>query len=208
MLLKEYLENPCEKSSLPYWKTVRIATPENMKIVHQKDFDETLLTDYTDERYFRLIRRSDRPKPSKPNGFRLKTAQKSDLKQMAEIINQSYTDCSVNEQQLLFYTETPVYDPDLWIVACDRQTERIVGCAIADLDSEIGEGVLEWSEVLPQYRGKGIGRLMVNELLSRMEKADFVTVSGKMDGSSRPEGFYRKCGFAGNDIWHILRRKT
>lgn len=48
----------------------------------------------------------------------------------------------------------------------------------------------------------------LNELLWRMkEKVDFVTVSGKSDNKTNPEGLYRSCGFTGNDLWHILKLK-
>lgn len=39
------------------------------------------------------------------------------------------------------------------------------------------------------------------------EKSDFVTVSGKVDNDTKPEFLYRKCGFTGEDIWHILTKK-
>ena len=51
-------------------------------------------------------------------------------------------------------------------------------------------------------------QLLVNELLTRLQgKADFVTVSGKVDNVTKPEMLYRKCGFKGDDIWHILTKK-
>ena len=36
--------------------------------------------------------------------------------------------------------------------------------------------------------------------------AKFATVSGKVDDCNMPERLYRKCGFVGDDIWHILRK--
>ncbi|MBR4875433.1 MAG: hypothetical protein IKU95_02975, partial [Clostridia bacterium] len=54
-------------------------------------------------------------------------------------------------------------------------------------------------------RRKGIGQAIVSELLRRMaDLADFATVSGKVNSVTQPEKLYRKCGFCGNDIWHIL----
>ena len=35
--------------------------------------------------------------------------------------------------------------------------------------------------------------------------ARFATVSGRVDSESHPEALYRKCGFEGQDIWHVLR---
>lgn len=77
------------------------------------------------------------------------------------------------------------------------------------MDTEIGEGILEWIQVSEKYRGKGIGKFIVNELLQRMNgMASFVTVSGQVNNSTNPEALYRKCGFEGNDIWHIMYKKS
>lgn len=80
---------------------------------------------------------------------------------------------------------------------------------MADFDSEMQEGIIEWIQVLPEYRGKKIGQMLVNDLLLRMKPmARFATVSGQVNNLSSPEKLYRKCGFVGNDVWHILRKKT
>jgi len=85
---------------------------------------------------------------------------------------------------------------------------QCVGCGIADYDPEARELILEWIQVLPEYRGCGIGQAIVNELLRRAQGcARFATVSGKVDNPTRPELLYRRCGFAGEDVWHILHRK-
>lgn len=208
MLLKEYLENPCGKLSIPYWKNKIIEIPPNVKIVHQEDFDCGYLIDYCDKKYFRLIHCLDNIKTDLPDGFSIKTAEISDLPLIIEIINDSYTDLSVNYEQIISYTKTSVYDKDLWILVYENKTNHIIGCGIADYDNEAKEGVLEWIQVLPEYRGKKIGKMIVNELLHRMKKADFATVSGKTDNPTNPEGLYRSCGFVGNNIWHILTKKS
>lgn len=87
------------------------------------------------------------------------------------------------------------------------KTYHLVGCGIADFDREAKEGILEWIQVLPEYRGKKIGKMIVNELLFRMKNADFATVSGKINNRTNPERLYRSCGFVGNDIWHVLTKK-
>lgn len=208
MLLNEYLENPCRKLSIPYWKGKQISTPKNMKIVHDDDFDDRILTDYYDEKYFRLIHKLNDIKSNTLKGFKIKTAKIADVPIIVEIINDSYFDLSVNYEQIISYTKTKVYNENLWILACESETDNIVGCGIADFDKEAGEGILEWIQVLPKYRGKKIGTLIVNELLCRMENANFVTVSGKVDNPTNPERLYRSCGFTGNDIWHILTQKN
>ena len=52
--LETYLQNPCVTLSIPYWKTKSITIPENMKIVHERNFSAELLRKYEDETYFRL----------------------------------------------------------------------------------------------------------------------------------------------------------
>ena len=126
---------------------------------------------------------------------------------MVQVINQSYTDLSVTPEQLMGYTRTEAYCPELWVAAVDDERSRIVGCGIADFDKDVGEGIIEWVQVVPEYRRKKIGQLIVNELLKRMANfAKFATVSGKVNAPTSPEMLYRKCGFVGNDVWHILTK--
>lgn len=207
MLLNEYLDSPCSSLSIPYWKSKVIQIPQNIKIVHHSDFYDELLNDYYDERYFRLIHYLDDVDNEVPNEFCVKTANLSDIPLIVETINDCYSDLSVRYEQIFSYTKTKVYDSNLWILVYESKTNQIVGCGIADFDSEAKEGILEWIQVLPQYRGKQIGQLIVNQLLCRMKNADFATVSGKVDNVTKPEKLYRKCGFVGNDIWHILHKK-
>lgn len=208
MLLNEYLISPCSSLSIPYWKNKIMTIPEDMKIVHNDNFSSALLNDYCDEKYFRLIHYLNNIDDKIPDDFSVKTAEHSDIPAMADIINRSYSDLSVSCEQIVSYTKTSVYDENLWILVYENRTNHIVGCGIADFDKEAKEGILEWIQVLPEYRGRKIGQLIVNQLLGRMNNADFATVSGKVDNITNPERVYRKCGFVGNDIWHILHKKS
>ena len=185
--LTEYLKDPCGTLSVPYWKNKNIITPEHIKIVHH---------------------RLENIEAFSLDGFYARTAEPEDIPLTVDLINKSYTDISVSCEQILALTQLDVYDKNLWIIVYDKETDSAVGCGIADFDGEAREGILEWIQVLPEYRGNKIGRLIVNELLCRMVgKADFATVSGKADNTSKPEILYRKCGFTGEDVWHILHRK-
>ena len=69
---KQYLENPCRAASVPYWKAVCISVPDNMKIVHDSEFDTELLKRYMDEPYFRLQHPMLEVEPvSLPGGYSL-----------------------------------------------------------------------------------------------------------------------------------------
>ncbi len=67
---------------------------------------------------------------------------------------------------------------------------------------------MEWVQVSKNSRRQGLGSYVVLELLWRMRnKMKFVTVSGRCDNPANPESLYRRCGFSGDDVWHVLRRK-
>ncbi|MBQ6844284.1 MAG: GNAT family N-acetyltransferase [Agathobacter sp.] len=203
-----YIKNPCGTYSIPYWKNKSIQIPKNMKIIHDRDFEDRMLLEYNDEKYFRLKHDLKDVEKANSEEFYIETVSIEDIPLVQELINLSYENLSVTQEQLLEYTKLEVYDEDLWIIVYETSTDKPVACGIAELDKELKEGVLEWIQVLPDYRGKKIGQLIVNELLMRLqEKSDFVTVSGKVDNDTKPEFLYRKCGFTGEDIWHILTKK-
>lgn len=205
--LENYLQNPCSSSSIPYWKAKNISIPDNMKIVHDGDFSTELLKEYEDETYFRLHHSMKKLTKPEPEDYDIVTASLEDIETIVSVINGSYTDLQVNKEQIQSYTKTLVYRPELWILIKESATKNCVGCGIADFDAEAEELILEWIQVLPQYRGKNIGAAIVKELLWRgREYAKFATVSGKVENKTKPEVLYRKCGFIGNDVWHILRK--
>ena len=206
--LTEYLNNPCGTLSIPYWKAKSITIPLDMIILHDNDFSSDILSEYTEEKYFRLYHMLKDIPEIVTDDFEITTATQKDIKAIVQIINDSYTDISVNPELIKSYTQTPVYNETLWIMVKEKATDKYVGCGLADYDAEAKELVLEWIQVLPEYRGKKIGQLIVTDLLFRMKGvADFATVSGKVDNETNPEALYRKCGFVGNDVWHILHKK-
>lgn len=138
-----------------------------------------------------------------PEGFRLCEAATADY---AAHINQCYGDGSITEAEISAYAQHPVYSAELWDAVQALESKEIVATGVAELDEDVGEGILEWIQVSPAYRGHGLESYVVTELLTRMsKKARFATVSGQVNNPSNPEGLYRKCGFQGNDVWHIMR---
>ena len=176
-----------------------------MRILHQDEYDDAEYKHFADEPYFRLIHNlKGLAKPVLPQGYSIFTAT---LSEYAMHINSCYDGIGITGEELQSYALRPVYDAALWLAVKDDQTGTIVATGIAELDREIGEGVLEWIQVSQRHRGKGLGRYIVSELLWRMKgKACFATVSGQCNNATNPEKLYRKCGFAGADVWHILRK--
>ena len=202
--LNDYLADPCGTLSIPYWKASRITIPRDISVIHHRDLTAAPQGSY--QRYFRLIHRFDEiPAPALP-GIALITAQAGDISTIVSVINGSYPDIQVAPSQVEGFRSTEVFDPELWLLAIHTESGKCAACGIADLDRVAGELILEWIQVLPEYRRLGIGRAMVAELLRRgQNKAAFATVSGKLDDPSDPEALYRACGFTGNDVWYVCR---
>ena len=207
MITKEqYLADPCAAASIPYWKAKSITVPEGMLILHCAEFDTEKYTEYVDEPYFRLKHDlQGLSAPVLPDGFSVCNATPEDF---ARHINKCYNGVGVSAEELCWYVERPVYHPALWLAVKADRTGEIVATGIAELDREVDEGVLEWIQVSKEYRGFGLGSFVVSELLWRMKGiAKFATVSGQCDNPTNPEALYRRCGFKGNDVWHILRSR-
>lgn len=208
MISKEkYVSDPCGTVSLPYWKCKKLFVPDNMKIVHDREFSTSDFSGYSDEPYFRLYHSLKSVSQFQQNRFEIIFGE-TNVNSFVQLINACYTDLKVTVEQIKGYQNTPVFCPELWLLVREKDTGNIVGGGIADLDREISEGILEWIQVLPEYRGHGIGQIIVNSLLDKMQgEAQFATVSGKVNNPTNPEALYRKCGFAGNDVWHVLIKK-
>lgn len=200
-----YLADPCKASSLPYWKSKRVIPPVGMLILHQASFDSAAFPEYTDEPYFRLQHDlQGLAAPVLPQGYTLCRASFGEL---AAHINACYGGDCVREEELRAYTARSVYCPDLWLAVRENATGALAATAIAELDREIGEGALEWIQVSAPCRRRGLGSYLVRELLWRLQGvARFVTVSGRCHNPCDPESLYRRCGFTGDDVWHILRK--
>lgn len=204
--LIEYLKSPCSASSIPYWKTKSLVIPDNMLIIHDRDFCRENYVGYYDEIYFRLYHDLKDIDVVITDNVEIVTAT-ADIIDVLEMINACYSDLFVTKEQLENCMKTPVYNSDLWILLKDRISGKYIGSGIADFDGEVGELSIEWVQVLPEYRNRGFGGIIVNYLLNKIKgTAKFATVSGKVDNPMQPERLYRKCGFKGNDVWHILRR--
>ncbi len=203
---KDYLQNPCGASSLPFWKTERITVPENMRVLRDGDHAVAQYAAWHDERYFKLRHDlKDTERPVLPDGYFLADA---DAATFASHIGDCYDEERVTATELEAYRTHPVYDSTLWLALAERGSGAIVASGVAELDRRIGEGIIEWIQVSPACRRQGLGAFVVRELLWRMKEggAVFATVSGKMDSRSKPLALYEACGFGGKAVWHVLTK--
>jgi len=204
MRAEEYIQDPCRVSALPFWKTEQMRVPESISVLREDEFTAEK-PDGTDEPYFRLVcYPQNTERPELPAAFETATCG---AEEYAEHINSCYREEGVTPEELEARKKLPVYDPALWIALRDRETGRIAATGIAELDTRIGEGILEWIQVSPGYRRRGLGKYIVNELLYRMkDKTKFVTVSGKVNNPDNPYALYCSCGFGNLVTWHVVRK--
>ena len=94
-------------------------------------------------------------------------------------------------------TREPVFTPDLWLFAKDVGNNRPIGIIISTYDSSVNETDIEWLYILPEYQGKGIGRLLIEETIKRSKENSSDIRAGGVNA------FYRKCGFIGKEetVW-------
>ena len=166
------------------------------------------LTYHHKEAYFRLIHKGSPPGYNCPPGFVLADVDPGvEIQAVAALIRACYSDMQIDMDTVLSWLEHPVYDPTLWVWVMDIKQGTPAGLGIAELDEGVPEASLEWIQVLPSYRGRGLGRVIVAELLRRVSnRVAFTTVSGRVDNATHPERLYRQCGFTGSDVWWLLVR--
>ena len=207
MTREEYRRSPCGASSLPFWKSAGMRLPEDVRAVRDDAFDPAAWPGWRDERYFKLMADpAEAKRPILPAGFAVAMPTPA---QCARHIARCYARERAAEEELEAYRARATYAPFLWLALTDGTTRTVAASGIGEIDRETGEGTLEWIQVTPEHRRRGLGEWLVREMLWRMRgQADFCTVSGRLDSPDNPLSLYERCGFAGRVIWHILRREN
>lgn len=201
MDVKEYLKDPCGTLSVPYWKTMTMTVPDSVRIIHCRDWNGQ----YSDYQRFFRVKHDLTDLPGIDFDYDVISIEHQ-AKQLSGMINASYIHegITVTEEEILQWREHETFREDL-CVYINPDGGIMAASGIAEYDSCCREGSIEWVQVLPEYRGRGLGQKIVNVLLARLKKigAEFVTVSGNLDNTSDPLELYRRCGFKGNDVWYI-----
>ena len=142
---------------------------------------------------------------ARPAGFRLVSAGVADF---ARHINSCYDAEGLSEEELLAYRRRQTYNPALWLAVADAGNGALAATGIGELAGRLGEGILERVQASPAYRRRGLGRFLVCELLRRMQgRAQFATVSGRVNNPDKPFALYTGCGFKNPVIWHVIKTK-
>ena len=151
----------------------------DLALIHQ-DFLDPLATARFASRtpYFRLIHTGlVQGRPQLPPGFALvQVDAEREAEAVARLIGECYGDPNFSAETVQSWTQQAVFDPTLWVWVMDTRQDKPAGLGIAELDRTVGEGSLEWIQVLPTYRRRGLGQSLVLELLFRLAgRAAFTT---------------------------------
>ena len=210
-----------EKNLMVYWTRDRtqlfeLTQPQtclNLALIHQDYLQAFPSKEFAIQKpYFRLIHRQNEPRGEAilPNEFSFDIVNiQQETEQVSQLIGQCYQDLQPTVESVRGWVKHQTFDPGLWVWVSDQSKGIPIGLGIAEIDNHVREGSLEWIQVLPNYRGMGIGKCIVQELLSRLEKrVNFTTVAGEADNPTNPEAMYRKCGFKGSDIWWMFEKRA
>lgn len=201
---------------LLYWKPgyqhldyCRFGSPK-LALIHQQALPHFPADTYLQKTaYFRYMHPMKGLNTLSPvAGFSLMDAEPANqAPQIAQFLNRCYTNMSIDAETIINWCHHPTYQDNLWLWVLDNKTAQPVALGIAEFDPEMKEGSLEWIQVLPEYRRQGLGKLVVDTLLHRLQEiARFTTVSGRVENPSQPGSLYRKCGFIGDDIWWVFQK--
>jgi ribosomal protein S18 acetylase RimI-like enzyme len=128
-------------------------------------------------------------------------AREQDYVAAAEMLNRCYETDHHSAAEVAEWCTLSVFDESLWLWVRSRASDEVVGLGISTYQPCIRECYLDWIQVLPEYQGRGLGRLLVSEMVRRaIRKSDIIRVTGMADD------FYRKCGFAGTERWCIITK--
>lgn len=179
-------------------------------VIHQDFLDAPTVAGFSSFSSFYRLKTEGPPEtvPQPPAGIRLVSVIES-TDEAQSIAGQIAESGGTGLEGVQEWLSSPRFTPDLWLWAMDEATEQPVGIGVGEIDSEFSEAVILGVQVLPDYRRRGIGRALVQELLRRIgDRAAFTTVSGPVEDRDNPGAFFRQCGFTGSDVWWFLQRAT
>jgi GNAT superfamily N-acetyltransferase len=156
--------------------------------------------------FFRLSLEGAIAASEPPSGFGFEPVRPEvEIDAVVRLISTCYPSMHITPAVVRGWLQHPVYDPNLWLWVIHLETGEKAGLGIAERDQRVPEASLEWIQVHPDYRKRGVGGAIVTELVNRVaDHVSFTTVSGELESEHQPEQLYRRCGFKGGDVWWLL----
>ena len=203
-MIEAYLADPCGTLSIPYYKMIRMQMPPQLRVVHDRAFDGALDPGETHRRYFRLLHTLSRLEtPLLPPDYALRRIDERHSPQLASLLGSCYPGKWDAVAALGLLRDPFAYAP--LNIGAYTSDGILVGCCLGAFDAQCREETIEWLAVHPAHRRRGLACALVNTCLKALAGvAGFAAVSGEMDNPSHPLAVYRRCGFTGNDVWHVI----
>ncbi len=227
-LLEKYINDPINTLAIPYWKHSKTAIRKDMMYVSKENYDETLYRDFDDVLYLRLQHNLLNLKLGKFSGnFFVRSFKRNENLYIHQLINECYDleiskdyvdklikDETFNDILCVFLYNSKVYTIDNNLPKKnnkEKHSNRVykpIGLVIAQFDLKTEEASIEWLCVQEKYRNKGLGKLLIEEVLLRISNvAEFATVTFPLDNQYHLESLFRNAGFTGNAVWHMLKKQ-
>ncbi len=163
-------------------------------------------------RYFRALYCGPAPvAPVLPPDLEIVSCESdADLENAAALMNAAYPSLPrlASVEGLRQMTRAAYYYPEGWFFLRDRRSGRDIGLAVNGYCRDVGEGFVEWVQVLPAFRQRGLGVLLVQESVHRLRASRCITVAGSLDAPFAVGDLYEKCGFAQTRQWTILSQRV
>lgn len=227
ILTEKYIKDPINTLPIPLWKHNVTAIRQDMMYVLDANYNETLYRDFQDTLYLRLQHNLLDLKLGKlPAHYFLSSYKESDGALIYNLIKECYgsnveydrvdhlvKDETFNDLLCVFLYNDKVFNLENMInlrknnLGKERNYKPI-GMVIAQFDQKTKEASIEYLCVSEKFRNKGLGSILLQEILLRISNiADFATVSFEKNNNEHLEKMFRKYGFEGNAIWHMLRKQ-
>lgn len=189
----------------------QIMERSNFMVIHNDYFQQICVNGYSSVKPYFRIKHNKRNVPSyflcNDDFYINESCPEREFEEISDFIRKCYKNLKPSAATVKSWKNHEVFDNSLWIWIVDKHNNIPVALGIGEYDRSMLEGSLEWIQVLPEYRGRGLGKVLVLELLNRLNgRVEFTTVSGEVGSETNPERLYRSCGFSGNDIWWVLRK--
>ncbi len=160
-------------------------------------------------RYFRaFLPEPNKPAHTMPPGFEIIPLDPREHSVAASrLINEAYPSLPrlTKPEALVRMTETEHYFPDGWFFLLHQPTGSRVGLAISGYDPEMEEGFIDWVQVAPRFRHRGLGISLTSEAIRRLsDRARLITASGSLEAPFTLGDLFRECGLDQMRQWSIL----
>ena len=151
---KEYLKNPCGMLSIPYWKAEMLTVPDSIRTIHCRDWKGQYSNS---QRFFRIKHDLN---DLDPITFDYDTISIDfQAGKLSEMITACYRHdhIAVTEEDILNWKTHKTFREELCIYI-NADNGKMAASGIAEYDENCREGIIEWVQVLPEYRNNGLGK--------------------------------------------------